>query len=85
MTLLQLIDCQFSLVLSYIQSGHPWREWLSLNLLELRGYKMPTKDYIAMLDIKAIVRKWQDLEISDSKALLEIDKISIARQNQAKE
>lgn len=43
-------------------------------------HKTPTKQYLAMLDIKAIVRKWQDLEISDSKALIEIDKISITLQ-----
>lgn len=37
----------------------------------------PTKAYIAMLDIKAIVRKWQDLDISDRKALAEIEKICL--------
>ena len=42
----------------------------------------PSKDYIAMLDIKAIVTKWQDLEFSDYQALLEIDKISVARQKE---
>ncbi len=38
---------------------------------------MPSKAYIAMLDIKAIVRKWQDLEIKDRDALREIEKIYI--------
>ena len=43
---------------------------------------MPTKDYIVMLDIAAIVRRWKDIEISDRKAREEIDKISIARQKE---
>jgi hypothetical protein len=31
-----------------------------------------------MLDIKAVVRKWQDRELSDQQALTEIDQITMA-------
>ena len=43
---------------------------------------MPSKAYIAMLDIKATVRKWQDLTINDKTALAEIEKIIINLQKQ---
>ena len=33
------------------------------------------KNYIALLDIKAIIRKWQDLDLSDDHALIEIREI----------
>ena len=42
--------------------------------------KTPSKQYIALLDIKAVLRKWQDLEISDRDALREIGSITIELQ-----
>ena len=36
---------------------------------------LPSKNYIALLDIKAIIRKWQDLDLSDDHALIEIREI----------
>jgi polyhydroxyalkanoate synthesis regulator protein len=36
---------------------------------------MVTKQYIALLDIKAIIRKWQDLDVSDAQALKDIEAI----------
>lgn len=29
----------------------------------------PSANYVAILDIKAVIRKWQDHEISDNQAL----------------
>jgi len=35
----------------------------------------PSKQYIALLNIKEVIRDWQDLSISDTIALFWIDKI----------
>lgn len=37
-----------------------------------------SKTYLAMLDIKNVVRRWQDVDISDDQAIYEIRKISQA-------
>ena len=43
-------------------------------------HKLPSKTYVALLDIKAVIRKWQNLELSDRKAMDEINRISIELQ-----
>lgn len=42
----------------------------------------PSKLHIALLDIKAIIRKWQDLDISDRVAMDRINSISIELQKE---
>lgn len=45
---------------------------------------MPTKQYIALLDIKQIIRDWQDLSVSDTIALMRIDKVLTTLINEPK-
>jgi hypothetical protein len=45
---------------------------------------MPTKQYIALLDIKMVIREWQDLSVSDTIALMRIDKILTTLVNESK-
>lgn len=37
--------------------------------------KEPSKQYLALLDIKAVIRKWQDIDFSDTAALKEIERV----------
>ena len=41
-----------------------------------RNGRMPTAHYCAMLDVKAIIRKWQDLELTDVDALVRIRELT---------
>ena len=36
---------------------------------------IPSKQYIALLDIKDVLRSWQDLDIPDTIALFRIDRV----------